>query len=436
MKKNHSKIDRRNFLKTVWAAGLSSVLGSAQTKADANEPNTTDADSPEKQQKLKYPQMPRRKLGKTGVEVPCLALGGGLNYIDNQIILEKALDLGVSYWDTAHWYAKGTSELGIGEYLARNPDIRKELFIATKASGARKAPTPEAVVEGVEERLQTSLKRMNTEYIDLYFGVHMIAEPAELTSQLKDWANSAKQRKLIRFFGVSTHENMAKCLAGAAKLDWIDAIMTTYNFRLMQDREVEASVEACYKAGIGLIAMKAQGHGQKVPWLERQSEFETEEDKKLVKHFLQKGFTAGQAKIKVILQDKRFTCVCAGMENIGLLTSNVAAVLDKTELTRSDLEALKTYAEATCSGYCAGCSDICDSAQQGRTYVSDIMRYLMYYNAYGERDRARHLFSEIPSEARKKLLSTDYSFAEARCPQHLPIGRLIAEAASRLGCCV
>jgi len=65
-------------------------------------------------------------------------------------------------------------------------------------------------------------------------------------------------------------------------------------------------------------------------------------------------------------------------------------------------------------------------------YVSDIMRYLMYYNSYGEQERARELFAKIPGKVRNKLLSTDYGPAEARCPQHLPIAKLVAEAVSKL----
>jgi hypothetical protein len=90
------------------------------------------------------------------------------------------------------------------------------------------------------------------------------------------------------------------------------------------------------------------------------------------------------------------------------------------------------YAHATCSGYCAGCAEICDAALGDMPYVSDIMRYLMYYNSYGEKEMARELFAEIPRAARNRLLSTDYSTAEARCPQRLPIGELVAEAVSKL----
>jgi len=275
----------------------------------------------------------------------------------------------------------------------------------------------------VQERFETSLERMNTNYIDLYYGVHGLSDPAQLTDDLRQWAKDAKKRKLIRFFGFSTHSNMAQCLAAAAKLDWIDAIMTSYSYRLMQDKELNAAVEACHKAGIGLIAMKTQGRRQKI---------KSEEDNKLAGHFLQRGFTEGQASIKVVLEDKRFSSACVGMPNVGTVDSNVAAVLDKTKLTQADRDLLKEYAAATCSGYCAGCAEICDEALADFPYTSDIMRYLMYYNSYGDRDRARELFAQIPVEARRRLLSIDYSVAEARCPQHMPIGELVAEAVSKL----
>ena len=93
---------------------------------------------------------------------------------------------------------------------------------------------------------------------------------------------------------------------------------------------------------------------------------------------------------------------------------------------------LDEYAKATCSGYCAGCGSICEEALSGMPYVSDIMRYLMYYNSYGDEDRARGFFAQIPANVRNKLLSTDYSPAEARCPQNMPIGKLIAEAVKKL----
>jgi hypothetical protein len=215
---------------------------------------------------------------------------------------------------------------------------------------------------------------------------------------------------------------MARCLTAAAKLDWIDVVMLPYSFRLMQDKELDGAVDACHKAGIGLIAMKTQGFGPRT---------KADEQRKLMEHFLQRGLTAGQAKIKLVLEDERFSAACVGMKDVATLTENVAAVLDKTELSDADKRTLTGYARRTCSGYCAGCAHICDTALPD-VPVSDIMRYLMYYNSYADRAEARQLFARVPREMRDRLLDVDYGSAEARCPQHLPIGRLVAEAVRKL----
>ena len=410
MKEKQNHVNRRNFLKKMGAVGLSSAFAGA-AKA---EPNT-----PMKKQETELPQVPKRKFGKTGVEVPCLSLGTAFNTIENQIILRKALEWGVNYWDIAHNYSSGDSERGVGKFLSRNPKLRKKLFIATKASIFDEPLT----ADKLQKRLETSFERLNTTYIDLYFGAHDLSDPAMLTDELKQWVESAKKQKLIRFFAFSTHKNMTECLTAAAGLGWIDAVMTSYNFRLMQDEQLQAAVDACHKAGIALIAMKTQAH-----------KVESEKDKELANHFLQRGFTEGQAKVKIVLEDKRFcsACVGVGRSNIAHLMLNIAAVLDKTKLTRADRDVFKKYAEATCSGYCAGCANICNSALPDTPYVSEVMRYLMYYNSYGDRDRAKELFAELPASVRNRLLNTSYGAAEAMCPQNLPIGKLVAEAVSKL----
>lgn len=412
MKEAENQIDRRDFIKTVGAASLGSVLASTAATPSDQDP-----------QRAKLPQVPKRRFGTTDIEVPCLGLGTMFNLVDAQIVLRGTINWGVKYWDTAHSYAGGNSEIGIGIYLKRNPQVRKQLFIATKASGVGND------VARVEQRLQTSLKRLNTDYIDLYYAPHGASDPGQFTDELRRWAESAKKRKLIRFFGFTTHSNMAKCLAAAAKLGWIDAVMTSWNFRLMQDQELADAIEACHKAGKAVIAMKTTGRTT----IKRfKLSIETDADKKLVANFRQRGFSEEQAALKLVLQDKRISAAPVQMENTTVLKANVAAVLDKTELTEADREVFRQYAQATCSSYCAGCTHICASALPDVPYVSDIMRYLMYHNSYGQKGRAKELFAQIPGAVRSRLLSTDYALAEARCPQHLPIAELVAEAVSKL----
>ncbi len=427
MKEKQNKIDRRNFLKTMGAAGVApafagvaNVLGSATSKGVTAEPN-----APAKAQQSEFPQVPRRKLGKTGADIPILSFGAMFNIVENQVILHNTLKWGVNYWDTASSYAGGNSEIGIGNFLAKNPDVRKKIFLVTKASNARKEPTPQAIVKKVKELLHKSLKRMNTEHIDLYYGIHGLRDPVQLDDELRKWAESAKKRKLIRFFGFTTHTNMAECLQAAARLDWIDAIMVKYNFRLMQEPKMAAAVEACHKKGIGLIAMKTQA-------FRRREEIDSEVDEKLISHFQKQGFTQGQAKIKAVLDDGKIASACVGMKTIALVTENVGAVLDKTKLSQADKDALAEYARNTCSGFCAGCANICESALPDMPYISDIMRYLMYYNSYGDKQRAKKLFAQIPTDVRSRLLKADYSAAEAACPQRIPIAKAVAEAVSKL----
>ena len=126
MKEKQNKIDRRNFLKTVGATGLGSFLVSAKATAG---PSQLDAAG--KVKKPKLPQGPKRTLGKTGVKVPSLSLGTLRVDTENQILLRRTLQSGINYWDTAYSYSGGNSELGIGKFLAKNPDIRKKLFIVT-----------------------------------------------------------------------------------------------------------------------------------------------------------------------------------------------------------------------------------------------------------------------------------------------------------------
>ncbi len=336
---------------------------------------------------------------------------GAIQLIDTPVILTSSLKWGVTYWDTAPVYTGGNSETCIGKYFAANPDMRKKVFLATKASGAHDAA-------GLEEKLQASMKKMNTDYIDVFYGVHGLNDVSQLTDELKTWAENAKKKGLIKYFGFTTHGNMAKSLFEASKLGWVDAILTTYNFRLTKDPMMQKAIDACHKAGIALTAMKTQ----------KSVNVETDEDKKLIEHFSAKGFSEGQAKIKAVMEDERIAAVAVGMNSVALINENVAAMLDKTKLAQDDKDALAEYASATCSGYCAGCAHICDAAVVGVSNINDVMRSLMYHNSYGDTQLAKQTFAAIPADVRARLLTTDYRLAEQRCPQHMPIARLVRQA--------
>ena len=391
------RINRRNFLKTAGLVGVGSVIAAAKVNAaDANGQNVPVAQPP-------IQRVPKRKLGRTGVEVPVLSLG--LGRPAEPAVLRQSLDWGVNHWDTSLAAGNGTSEQSIGEFIAKNPELRKDIFLVTKENKSK-------TTDDLEKCLQTSLKQLNTSYIDLYFGVYMVNDMARFTDDVRKWAEDAKKRGVIKHFGFSTHQNMPQCLMAASKLDWIDAIQTKYDFRLMQDAQMQDAIDACHKAGIGLIAMKTQAMRQHNASTDPNAEAEA--DKKMLAHFLEKGYTEGQAKIKAVMDDQRISTVCSAMGSTTMLMTNVAAALDKTKLAAEDMDVLRQYAQATCSGYCAGCAHICEPAALG-VPVGDIMRALMYHDSYGDIAHAKAVFAEIPADVKQRLLSIDYSVAEHVC---------------------
>jgi hypothetical protein len=402
MSKKKNGFSRRDFLKTAGAATAGSFLNARETLAKISGTSGSE-----------LTVVPTRPFGKTGVQVSVLSLGGMFDIPSNQLVLRQALKWGVTYWDTADCYEGGRSERGIGSFFSKYPEARNKVFLVSKSDS--RDP------QGMTRLLDRSLERMKTDYIDLYF-VHGISSINELNNGTRAWAQKAKAEGKIKFFGFSSHSNMEECLLEAAKLGWIDGIMMTYNYRLMHKTEMKEAVAACKEAGIGLTAMKTQGG-----W-----SFGSSSAAKLVDTFIERGFTDAQAKLKAVWTNPHIASICSQMPNITILMSNVAAAMDKTNLSAGDLRLLDQYAKETAANYCAGCSNICEKALGGAVPVATVMRYLMYYESYGDRYRARSLYGQLTPEVRARIESLDYSLAERRCPQGMAIGRLMKRAGQLL----
>jgi predicted aldo/keto reductase-like oxidoreductase len=407
-KKEGIGVTRRDFVKTVGLAGLAVAGGGATGALATPEPPASAA---------KASAMPKRTLGKTGVEVSILGLGGGFDTINNQILLKQAMKWGARYWDTAESYGNGLSEEGMGRFFGRNPGARQEVFLVTKVH-------PKG--GNFTERLNKSLKRLQTDHVDLFF-IHNLGGIEEMTPAIKTWAAEMKKAGKFKFFGFSTHTNMEDCLLGAAKLDWIDAVMFTYNFRVMHTPKMQEAIKAAAQAGIGLVAMKSQAGKP------GQAKVASEAKAEMAERFLQRGFTDKQAKLMVVWETPQIASICSYMPNLTILSANVAAALDRTKLAREESESLRQYALETRGDYCAGCGKICQEAVGGTIPVNEVMRCLMYHQYYGEPELARLTFAELPEKVRQRLTEVDYTQAEQACPQGLDIAALMRQAMEILG---
>lgn len=400
MNSTQGNMGRRDFLKALATLGLASM---AIPRDAWGEPS-----------KNQLATVPTRPFGKTGYTVSILSLGGMFDIPNNQLLLRRALQMGVTYWDTADCYEGGRSEQGIGRFFASAPDARKKIFLVTKSDARDSA--------GMTQLLNRSLERMNTDYIDLYF-IHGLRSVKELSDDVKTWAERAKQEGKIRLFGFSTHTNMAQNLAAAAKLGWVDGIMFTYNFRIMNDDNMKHAVDACAEAGIGLTAMKTQGGGP--------IKSDGAKQKELAAHFLAHGFTPEQAKLKAVWSNPQIASICSQMPNLKILNANIAAALDRVALTEADQSQLQRYAELTATSYCAACAVHCEKASG--LPIHDIMRCMMYDRDYGMSDWARGEFSRLSHRDRKRLSKRSLAAAETACPHRLPIRSLVAEALHKWG---
>jgi uncharacterized protein len=405
MEHNKINMDRRTFLKTTGVGGASLAISSGLA-------GNVLAVETEKDSSTKT--VPTRKMGKSGIPVSILCVGG-IDWTSNQNMLRMAFNMGVTMWDTSADYANGKCEIGIGQYFNKYPEDRKKVFLIMK-------PSDRIQVQQYNEALDSSLKNMNTDYIDLFF-LHAIDDIGRLTNDVKTLIDKNKKEGKIKQFGFSTHIRDTQILAQAAALGWIDAIMLSYNYIIMQRDEVKKGLDACAKAGIGLIAIKSQAKGP--------DSVETPQALEATKHFMEKGYTLEQAKLKAVWSDERITSICSNISNVTILKDNVAAATDNVKLSSRDFRMLNMLAEGERSNYCQGCRK-CLSVMGAENRIPDIMRYMMYYNNYGDRDRARNLYRELPGSLKNTLASKDYSIAEAICPHGLQIGNLMRKASSLL----
>ena len=131
-------------------------------------------------------------------------------------------------------------------------------------------------------------------------------------------------------------------MLAAAKLGWIDGIMMSYNYRLMVKDEMKRAVEACVKAGIGLTAMKTQASFTANFYASIGSE--TDDALNMTESFMKKGYTAEQAKLKVVWENPPISSICSAMPNMTILQANVAAARDQKNSLHT-----KSVAGSVCS---------------------------------------------------------------------------------------
>jgi uncharacterized protein len=406
---------RRKFLKGSLMVGAASLMGcnngSNDLTADARvfAPPPTNAPT----NTLKG-TVPSGVLGRTGVKVPILSHGG--TYELNNVMVGRAFELGINYFDVADCYLGGQSEIILGKTLEKQ-GRRKDAFIVSK-NHPRQFRDLLTMVDG-------RLENLRTDYLDLYF-IHQLGDneyPAGCetwpkSKELKEVVETLKKQKKIRFFGFSCHAGiLPQALEAAAEGGFVDAIMFRYNFRMVNSDELNRAIDKAKKANIGLIAMKTQGG--RVSFKEKADPF------------LSKGFNHMQSTLKAVWADSRIDTIVSSMGTLQMVQENAMAAM-QNQISSVERDLLNQYALATNHLVCHGCDHLCSTNVKAPVQIGNTLRYLMYHDYYGEVDRARQLFSQLPTESRRAILEADYGQAEAACPYKLEVGRMMKDAYQKL----
>jgi predicted aldo/keto reductase-like oxidoreductase len=283
---------------------------------------------------------------------------------------------------------------------------RKDIWITSKSD--------QHDPKGFEKTLNTSLERLETDWVDMYF-LHAVEDGSVLNDDLKAVVERLKSEGKMRHFGFSCHDgNVAELLQQAAETPWVETVMFRYNFRQYGDEKLNRAMDACAEANVGLIAMKTQG--SEASFQDAWKKFEA--TGKWNKH---------QSVLKAVWADDRIAAAVSHMDTFEKLKENIAAALDKTELGSAEWESLEKYAAATRSQACDGCDHLCGAAVAAPVKIGATMRCLMYHDVYGEKDKARELFAQLPADARN-LRGVDFRGANAACPHGLDVAAHMARA--------
>jgi aryl-alcohol dehydrogenase-like predicted oxidoreductase len=402
------EINRREFITkcSIKLSGASLFLSQYGTKPTFGKEKKPQAE------KKKEPAMEYRTLGRTGLKVSVVS--HGLAQLKEPAVIFKALDLGINFFDTAHVYQNGNSEILLGKVLKEYG--RKKVFIASKIpplfqlqeNPMEKGPLLEKKV--MEEMMEKSLKRLQTDYVDVLF-VHDVLDKKWLTNEtILSFLETLKKEGKARFVGVSLHNRriFIDVADQLAKLAFYDVLLAWLNF-LSSPEEVGA-LRKVRKKNIGVVAMKTQAGG-----------YDDESTASLSPY---------QATLAWALNQDFVDCAVPGMKNMEELIENVGAVGKK--MRWSDRKILHTYYTFIKHKYCTMCAK-CLPGCGNATDILNINRALMYYEGYRDLEQARQTYRQLTN--RENAYSCiNCSSPTCRCVNGIKIAKRMKYAHSLFTC--
>ena len=414
------RIDRRGFLGTGAAAlAAATILGDGESAAAEGTHKKTKkpakaVEPPNKTTDVVV--LPKRKLGRTGVDVTMLSLGTWMSP-GGERLLRSAWANGIRYVDTAKSYG---SEPMIARWLQAMPVPRKELFLVTKDQ----PNTPQQLIAQLDERLEA----LQTDYVDLIF-LHALGDRNfdvemqwVMSPEFKQVADAIRGSGKAKFVGFSTHHPARHLLLqAAAQGGFVDVIMLQNNPWIAQEDDMNRALDACYKQGIGLISMKQVAGNMNLTDIAME-----------LPDLTAKGLTPYQALLHAIWTDERFSSVCVSMRNTDQIRENTAAAGSFQPLKTTEINRLRDACIAAGPTMCASCDGRCSRAAGTNAELGNLTRFLTYHEHHGYRAEARRLYAGL-ADAARDWHGADLEAARQACTNQLDFAKLLPKADELLG---
>jgi predicted aldo/keto reductase-like oxidoreductase len=356
MSKN--KLSRRSFFAST-ALGTAGLLvpGYAKAKRVATE---SEGDNT-----IVY-----RTLGRTGIKVPVISCGKVS--LNNQGIVNAAVNKGILHFDTARRYDNGENEAFLGKALKKFD--REKLIVATKIRAKKEKGliTHDVTTESLLEQLELCLEQLQMDYVDILY-IHGLSKKEAVTYEpMVKALTKAKELGKAKALGVSTHSNMAEVISAAIDTGIYDVVLTTYNYQLKPDQGMEEALKKAGEAGIGIVAMKTQAG-----------------------KFLDKEKTQpvnDKAAIKWILKNPNVSTIILSIKTYDKLEEFFSIMTDM-KLSDEEMKFLQAKGNQA-SLFCVGCEK-CLSQCKNELPIPELMRAYMYNYGYGEAKKGYELIQSL-----------------------------------------
>lgn len=371
-----------------------------------------------------------RELGKTGVKISVLGFGAmrlpsleveGGKRLDEEKgigIIHRTFKAGVNYIDTAPYYCEGESEKVVGKALK---GWRDKVYLSSKNH------VEDSSGEHWQERLEKSLKKLDTDYIDFYhmWGISwdLYVKKIDVKDGPMSAAYKAKEEGLIRHISFSFHdtpENMIKLIDTGN----FETVLCQYN---LLDRSNEESIEYAGEKGLGVVVMGPVGGGK----LGAPSQA-------ISKLLPGKTKSSAEIALRFVLSNKNVSCALSGMSTMEMVDENILVASNENPLSKEELERInesmienRRRAELYCTGcnYCMPCPS--------EVNIPLNFEIMNYHRVYGLTDYAKEQYAQIGIsdglKGKKAEECIECGICETKCPQKIQIRRQMKETAKALG---